>query len=95
MIKRLSFGAVHEAFENYGAVAYPGQGTGRDREVIANEIELRDSNLRREVQLVRMRDLDFAPVDGETFACFLRHNDRLAFRPPAGATPDALRNKEE
>ena len=45
LIKRLALGAVNKALENDGTVLYSGQRSGRDREVVANDIQLRKFRL--------------------------------------------------
>src|SRR5437879_3556574 len=66
--KCLSFGAVHESFEDDRAILNARQRSGRNRQVITDEIKFRDFDLRRKVQLVGMRNLHLAS---------LRHGSRL------------------
>ena len=41
LVERFAFGAVHEAFENDGAIANSGESAGRDGKIVADEVELR------------------------------------------------------
>ena len=81
LIKRLAFSAVHEALEDDGAVADSRQCAGRDREIVAHKIDLGELRRLRKIQLFRVRDTDFAPVDRKDFGGFgfpgSAHKNRL------------------
>jgi hypothetical protein len=54
------------------------QRTWSDEEVVLNKFELGDFYLRRKVQLLRIRDLNFLPADRQNFAGrFVCHSIRL------------------
>ena len=78
LIECLRLGAVDETFQNDRSILNPCQRTRSDGEIVADEVELGDFYLRRKIQLLRVRDLDFPPVDREHFMVgFLCHNTRL------------------
>ena len=45
LIKRLTFGTVNEPLENKGTILDSGEGTRRDRQIIAEYIEFRELRL--------------------------------------------------
>src|SRR5579872_2144874 len=78
LIKRLPFGAVDETLQHHRPILNPSQRTQSDGEIILNKFELSDSYLRREIQFLRVRDLDFLPADRQNFAGrFFCHKTRL------------------
>ena len=70
LVEGLGFGAVDEALEDDGTVADSVQCAGRDGEVVADEVELRELGLFGEVELAGVGDADFVPVDGEQLDVF-------------------------
>ena len=77
MIKRLSFGAVDETLENNWTILNSGNRARRNGQIGAYKIKLRDSCLRK-IQLVRIRDTEFTPLNREQLAgCFFYHPIRL------------------
>ena len=77
MIKRLSFGAVDKTLENDRTILNSGNRTRSDGQIVAYEIEFRDSCLRK-IQLVGMRDTDFTSLKREHRAGrFICHSIRL------------------
>jgi len=86
LIERLAVGAVDEPLEHDGPIANTEQGTRRDREVIADEIELRDLRLAVKYSLLRVRDLDLAALDREDLRrFFLCHDESLSLVTDEGA----------
>ena len=78
LIKRLRLGAVDETFQDNRSILNTRQRTRSDGEIVLNKFELGDFYLRRKVQLLRVRDLDFVPADRQNFAGrFLCHKTRL------------------
>src|SRR5262249_56551361 len=74
LVERLALRAVHEPLQHDRAVADPAQRAFRDREVVADDVELRETRLRGEIRLVRVRDPHLAPVDLEDLrGIFLGH----------------------
>ena len=77
MIERLSFGAVDETLENNRTILNSGDRARCNGQIVACEIELRDSCMRK-IQLVGMRDADFTPLEREHRAGrFICHSIRL------------------
>ena len=68
LIKGLCLGPVDETLENNRTIPDSGERARRNRQIVAYEVELRDTRLRREVQLAGMRYLDFASLDREHLA---------------------------
>ena len=54
LVERLALGAVDEALQHKRAIADSGERSGRYRQVVAHDIELRELHLAREVGLVRI-----------------------------------------
>ena len=78
LIEGFSFGAIHEAFENNGAIPDSVERTGGDGKVIARQVQLGDSRLDGEVQLIGMGDLNLTPLHHKRlFSRFLAHEERL------------------
>ena len=78
LIKRLRLGAIDKTFQNDRSILNPRQRSRSDGEIILNKFELGDFYLRRKIQLLRVRDLDFLPVDRQDFASrFFCHKARL------------------
>ena len=74
LIERLAFGAVDVSLEDKGTVADSGERARCDRQVVANQIELRELGLLREVQLVRIANADLVSIDREQLgSVFFRH----------------------
>ena len=92
LVERLALGAVDEALQHDRPIADAAQRAGRHREVVADEVELRELRLPREIGLVRVGDPDLAPVDREhrRFRC-LGHDFRLACLMRHGKVPVAAR----
>src|SRR6185312_12169297 len=63
LVKDLAVGSVNEALENDRPVANACQRARRYREVVADDIDLRELRGLREIGLGGMRDANFAPVD--------------------------------
>ena len=80
LVEGLALGAVDEALEHDRAVADAGERTLGDGEVVADEVELRELRLAREVGLVRVRDAHLAARDREDLR-------RLFLGHPGEATP--------
>src|SRR5438105_5703673 len=90
LIKRLAFGSVDESFENDGAILNSGESAGRDRQIVADDIEFRELGLFREVGLPGVGHADFVSLDREQLGVFfLAHNLRLhrLWRTPQRAAP--------
>src|SRR5580704_18787178 len=63
LIKRLRLGAVDETLEHNRSISNPRQRSWSYGEIVLNKFKLGYFYLRRKVQLVRVRDLDFMPTD--------------------------------
>ena len=75
LVERLALGAVHETLQHDRAIADAAQRAIGDREVVADDVELREPRLRAEIGLARVRDPHLAPVDREDFRrIFLGHS---------------------
>jgi hypothetical protein len=68
LIKRLCLGAVNKTFENDRAILDSSQRAGCNGKVIVHEIEFGDSRLRRKIQLLGIRDLNFTSFKREHLA---------------------------
>ena len=78
LIKRLALGAVDEAFENERTILDSGQSAGRDRQIVAHEVEFRELRLPGKIRLVRVRHADLASFDREQLGgFFFSHKYRL------------------
>ena len=87
LVERLGLGAVDEALEHDGPIADAAERARRDGEVVADEVELRELRLAREVELRRVRDAHDAAVDCQVLG-------RLVFSarvpPPRTVLPDGF-----
>ncbi len=63
LVEGFGFGSVDEALEDDGAVADAVQRAGRDREIVADEVELRELGLFGEIELAGVGYADFVIVD--------------------------------
>ena len=78
LVERLALSAVDVALQHDRTIADAAERAGRDREVVADEVELGEFGLGGEIQFVGMGNPDLAPLDGEQLGCFfLRHDDSL------------------
>ena len=77
LIERFALSATDKPLQNNRTISNPGQGARSDGKIVSNQIELGDFGL-REIQLVRIRDTDFVPINGKDLAgWFLGHEIRL------------------
>src|SRR6266436_10034941 len=87
LVKGRSLSAVYEPLQDDRTIADSGKRARRNRQVVTSKIELRDARL-REINLVRMCDVDFASINREQFAGFLlRHENRLTPALPGHVNP--------
>ena len=70
LVEGLGFGSVDEALEDDGTVSDSVQCAGRDGEVVADEVELRELGLFGEIELAGVGHADFVTVDREEFDVF-------------------------
>ena len=79
LVERLALGAVDEALQDDRAIADAGQRSRRDGEVVADEVELAELCLAREIRLVGVGDADLATIDREHRRFrFLGHENRAS-----------------
>src|SRR6476661_304684 len=68
LVERFTLGAVDEALEHDGPIPNACDGAVRDRQVILDDVALRQLDAAGEVRLVRVRDADLAAADRKHFA---------------------------
>ena len=91
LVEGLPLGAVDEALEHDGPVADAAQRARRDGQVVADDVELGELRLLREVGLARVGDADLAALDREDLGClFLRHAGEATPRVMADTKQDVL-----
>src|SRR5207249_1643971 len=78
LVKRLALSTVDEALENERTIPDSSQSAWRNRQVVADEIELREPRLPRKIRLARVGHSDLASLDREHLGgFFLPHKNRL------------------
>ena len=78
LIKCFTFGAVDKPFENDRPIHNSGESAGRDRQIVAHDVEFRELRLFRKIWLVRVRYPDFVALNREQFGgFFLGHYNSL------------------
>lgn len=78
MVERLAFRAVDKTLQHNRAVSNTGQRSGRDGQVVLHDVQLRQADLFREIELVRVSDTNLLPVNREYLGRpFLIHANRL------------------
>ena len=74
LVEDLPFRAVDEALEHDGTVPNAAERSGRYRQVVADDVELRQLRLLREIGLARVGDAHLPAVDREDLRCLFRRH---------------------
>ncbi len=76
LVEDLALGAVDEALQHHRTVTDAGDGAGRHREVVVDDVALGEMHVPREIRLLRMRDPHRPTVDLDRQLVIVAHGGR-------------------